>query len=62
MIIRYLIRNPLKELYWIDQADPNFTMYPKKATKFKTVEEAEQVLSDKVPAGVYLIDKFYVKQ
>lgn len=65
LIIRFLIRDAFKDLYWIDSAggtDPFFTMYPKKATKFKTYDEAETAIKDRVKEGIYLIDKFYVKQ
>jgi hypothetical protein len=64
--IRYLIRDPLRELYWVDLPadtnEPDFTMYTKKATKFKTEQEAVDAIYNKVPKDrVYIVDKLYAK-
>ncbi len=67
MIWKYFIKNPLKELYWIggtwstdDEAKHLFTMYPHKAKRFNTVEEAEKEITlGGLPKGIYEIVKYY---
>jgi len=67
MVTKYLIRDVLKELYWVGEkrknpSDALFTMYPIKSMKFASVELAEKELDTTVAKGVYTIDKLYIKQ
>ena len=63
MRLKYLIRNPLLELYWFEAKKEDitqFTAFAKRATKFETKDLALEALKTKVPKGLYLIDEFYV--
>lgn len=57
VIIRFLLRDPTRELYW-NEKTKTFSAYVAKATTWKTYEEAEKAISG-AEEGFYQIDKIF---